>query len=92
MKMKNIKIENYSIDTGVGRVLTNGRPHPLSFLSKKERENLDTIGYTGCYGKFRTRVDYLNSLNKGTFDIVQTKYDSGDFSESFLIIRAYFEK
>lgn len=80
-------ISTYNITTGMGRVLYTG-DHPLYFLSDKEKEEFDEIGYTGklngekmCYRK------YLKSLKKGEFKVLQTKFDNGDFSEEFLIIR-----
>jgi hypothetical protein len=33
------------------------------------------------------RAEYLNSLNKGEFEVEQLKYDYGDFIESFLVIQ-----
>lgn len=65
----------------------------LPFLSDKEMTELNSIGYSGTTssGKRITREEYLNSLGKGTFRVVRTKSDSGDFTEEFTIIRAYEE-
>lgn len=63
--------------------------HPLVFLNDDEKKELDTIGYSGktSKGKRISRESYLNSLDKGEFDITQTKRDSGDFSEAFIIVK-----
>lgn len=85
-----IKIDTYRVETGCGQVSTYFG-HPLkNILSEDERKKLDEIGYTGKLNGVRTsRTEYLNTLNKGTWSIEQTKRDSGDFSEAFIFIRAY---
>ena len=78
--------QTYRINTGMGMV--SGGNSRLPFLSEEEFKNFNEIGYTGrLNGNKITRVDYLNSLQKGYFIINQTKFDNGDFSESFDIIR-----
>lgn len=78
-------ISTYNISTCMGKV--NGE-NPLTFLSKEEQDNLNEIGYSGkLNGERISRTTYLNSLGKGEFSIEQTKYDNGDFSERFIIIR-----
>ena len=60
----------------------------LSFLNIKENNDLNKIGYSGKLNKKNiTRKEYLNSLNKGEFTVVQTTFDDGSFSEEFLITR-----
>jgi hypothetical protein len=84
-------IKNYKFDTASGSV-TTCFGHPLDFLTDVEKENLDEIGYTDKLNNIRTsRVEYLNSLNKGQFSITQTKWDKGDFNESFVLSRVYDE-
>ena len=81
-----MKLQDYRIETGMGKV---SRPNPLDFLSKTEKEEFDNIGYAGktFSGKRISRVDYLNSLNKGEFKVIKTKWDDGTYIEEFLIIR-----
>lgn len=63
--------------------------NPLYFLSENEKDEMDTIGYTGKNhaGKKISFENYLNSLNKGDFTVRQTKFDNGDFSEEYTIAR-----
>lgn len=83
-----MKATTYRFKTAMGTV-SQFFGHPLHFLSDKEKEEFDEIGYTGKLNDVKiSRTEYLNSLNKGTFDIVQTKFDNGDFQESFIISRA----
>lgn len=58
---------------------------PLNYDELKEFNN---IGYSGktSDGKFSDRQTYLNSLGKGSFQVTQTKHDSGDFVEEFTIV------
>ena len=81
-------ISTYNIRTAMGKV-NQYDGHPLDFLSQKEKEEFDEIGYTGHLNGVKTNyMQYLNSLDKGEFKVVQTKFDNGDFSEEFLIIKA----
>ena len=65
----------------------------LPFLNEKELEEFNEIGYTGkLEGIKTTREVYPNSLGKGTFKVIQTKFDTGDFTEKFLIILVQNEK
>ncbi len=83
-----MKVNTYKIETAMGRICEYFG-HPLHFLSDKEKADLDTIGYTGKLGGVKmSRESYLNSLGKGTFNITQTKFDDGSFSEEFIISRA----
>lgn len=78
-------IETYNIRTGMGQIMSGDE---LSFLSKDEFDNLNIIGYSGKLNNVNIdRETYLNSLNKGEFNVKQTKWDNGDFSEEFMIIR-----
>lgn len=82
-------IETFKIKTGMGKCREK-----LPFLSEEEMKELDSIGYSGktTKGERMSRVGYLNSLNKGEFDIKQTKHDNGDFLEEFIIVRVSNEK
>lgn len=85
-----IKVEIYRVVTASGRVHTFFA-HPLKdVLTLQEIKNLDEIGYSGKFnGLETTRTEYLNSLGKGTFEIKQIAHNGGDFSECFIIARAY---
>ena len=88
MAKKINKPEIYRITTGMGKVMLWGG-HPLSFLTDKEKDNLDEIGYTGkLKGEKMSRERYLNSLGKGSFSVEMTKSDDGDFTEEFIIARS----
>ncbi len=83
-----MKILQYTVNTCVGEI--NRNRNPLTFLTDKELTELNKIGYTGrnSKGVKTTRVEYLNSLKKyGKFSITQTKFDHGDFCETFQIAR-----
>lgn len=82
-----VKILKYKIVTAMGKVSSFG--DKLDFLTEKEAKELDVIGYTGknSNGTKVSREKFLNALDKGTFDVEQTKRDNGDFSEEFLITR-----
>jgi len=75
------------IDTSMGQLTSSSRDKLSGILSKPEMEELDCIGYSGKKknGQKCGRTEYLNSLGRGKFQINQTKYDSGDFSESFTL-------
>lgn len=79
----NIKI--YDIQTASGRLYFCTLP----FLSNEELKEFNTIGYTGKNSKGeRTNFqNYLNSLGKGQFEVKQTKFDDGSFSEKFTVVR-----
>lgn len=80
-------IQTFNITTSMGKVRTDFG-HPLSFLSEKEKSDFDEIGYSGkLNGEKISKVDYLNSLEKGEFVVEKTKFDNGDFTEGFLIVR-----
>lgn len=73
--------ESISFNTGMGRSNTK-----LPFLTNEQMDNLNKIGYTGKLNDVKTsRSEYLNSLKIGKFSIFQTKFDNGDYSESFRI-------
>jgi len=79
-------IEKYNINTSMGKVFEHSS---LPFLSDSEFEEFNTIGYTGKNnsGKKMNYGEFLNTLNKGEFTVIQTKSDNGDFSERFSIIK-----
>ena len=80
-------LETFTFETSMGSVSTFFG-HPLHFLSDQEKKDLDQIGYSGkLNGKQTSRTEYLNSLGKGEFSLLQTKWDNGDFSEKFVLSR-----
>lgn len=76
-------IKTFEISTGMGKYFGK-----LPFLSETELEEFNSIGYSGktTKGVKMSRESYLNSLNKGEFQVRQTKFDNGSFEESFFII------
>lgn len=85
-------IQTFKIETSMGKLrhtYSKGNFfHPLDFLTEEEKTNLDEIGYTGkLKGEKTSRGEYLNSLGKGEFSVEKTKFDHGDFTEEFLIVR-----
>jgi hypothetical protein len=60
----------------------------LPFLSDTELEEFNSICYSGknTKGIKMGREEYLNTLGKGVFDVTQTKFDNGNFSEGFTIV------
>lgn len=82
-----MEILTYRIQTCMGQLTRFGQQ--LGFLTDKELLEFNTIGYTGKNSKGEKiyRGDYLNSLGKGQFRIDQIKFDSGDFTEEFNVIR-----
>ena len=77
-------IKTFNIDTSMGKIISGQLP----FLTKQEQKNLNEIGYTGKLNGVKiTREIYLNSLGKGEFTVNQTKFDMGDFCQSFNIIQ-----
>jgi len=83
-----MKIDTFNIKTCMGSVSTF-IGHPLAFLTAEEKDEFDVIGYSGKNSNNEkiSWSEYLNTLNKGFFKIEQTKYDSGDFCEEYLVIR-----
>lgn len=79
-------LKTVTIHTCMGRMIDRTA---LPYLSEEEKDEFDLIGYSGrdSSGKKVTRKKYLNSLQKGEFDVTQTRYDRGDFCESFVIVR-----
>jgi hypothetical protein len=61
----------------------------FSFLSSAEVEDFNSIGCSGKTLKDEnmTGVDFLNSLGKGQFSIIQVKHDTGDFVEEFVLAK-----
>jgi hypothetical protein len=82
--MSKLNIQNIPIETCMGKMRDK-----LPFLTQKQQDEFNTIGYTGknSAGEKITRVHYLNSLKKGTFDMTLTKSDNGDFCEEFMLTR-----
>lgn len=85
--MANISVK--TIQTCMGKVTSFGQQ--LDYLTEEEKKELDVIGYTGknSQGVKTTREHYLNSLDKGQFKVEQTKFDNGDFTEKFIIVRVF---
>jgi hypothetical protein len=76
-------ITNTTIQTCMGKM--RGK---LAYLTDEQQKQLDEIGYTGkLNGERIEREDFLNTLNIGTFQVNQTKFDNGDFCEKFQITR-----
>lgn len=87
-----IKIETYHIDTCMGKLHRYGNSNPLPFLDEKQQEDFDEVGYTGkLNGTPESYEGYLNGLELGTFQVSQTKQDTGDFCEKFTVVRAINE-
>ena len=78
-------IEIYHITTSQGRLYFSELP----FLSPDEVDEFNKIGHTGKNSKGEKDYfdNFLNGLGKGEFRIDQTKFDHGDFSEKFTIVR-----
>jgi hypothetical protein len=76
-------IKKFNISTGMGKCFDR-----LDFLTDNQFREFNNIGGSGknSNGVRTTREVYLNTLGIGEFSVTQTKFDSGDFSESFLII------
>lgn len=83
-----MEINKYRITTCMGKVSAHFG-HPLTFLSGEEKKEFDLIGYTGknSKGERTNYLDYLNSLNKGQFEIERIKYGNGEFSAEYIIIQ-----
>lgn len=85
--MANINVKR--IETCMGKITNFGQQ--LDYLTEDEKKELDVIGYTGknSQGVKTTRANYLNSLDKGQFEVEQTKFDNGDFCERFIVVRVF---
>ena len=81
-------ITTRTLTTSMGKV---NDPFPLDFLTTEQREEFDTIGYTGknSNGVKMGWVEYLNSLNpkQEKFAMHQIKWDNGNFQEKFILVR-----
>ena len=75
-------INTFHITTGMGKYFGK-----LPFLTESELEEFNSIGYSGK--TTISRENYLNSLNKGEFQVTQTKFDDGSFEERFTIVWVY---
>jgi hypothetical protein len=82
--------EIYNIETSMGFLCLSSFNN-LPFLTEVEIKELNNIGYSGknFNGDEMSQTEFLNSLNKGTFIVKQTKFDCGDFSEAFTIVRTF---
>lgn len=79
------KIETYKIDTSSGIC---DEPLSLPFLNQDEFKKFNDIGYSGKLNGVKiSQNEYLNSLNKGSFNMqcIRSNYD--DFSATFIITR-----
>ena len=74
----------FQVTTRMGTCIT-----PLPFPSNDRLNNFNSICYSGKtkQGIKINCEDYLNSLNKGEFTVMPTKFDNGDFEEKFIIVR-----
>ena len=81
-----MRLEPYHIVTQAGKLAYGCE---LNFLSDEELEEFNKIGSTGknANGGKETYEHFLNRLSLGVFLVIQTKYDSGDFLEMFVIVR-----
>jgi hypothetical protein len=86
-------IQQYNLTTSMGS-LSKWDSNLQSILTEEEIKELDTIGYSGknSKGEKSSFEKYLNSLNKGEFDVKQTKFDNGTFIEKFNVVRVFHEK
>lgn len=85
MKKKNFKLLDYKIICVAGKSLDFKK---ITGLTKTEIQNLNTIGYSGkLNGKKTSFEKYLNTLNKGLFRVIQTKFDNGNFREEYIVVR-----
>lgn len=84
---KKPSVQTIKMRTGMGKITSDS--DPMLFLSEGEKNELDSIGYSGktTDGKRISRESYLNSLKRGDFTVQQTKFDHGDFCEEFTITR-----
>lgn len=85
MKPK-IELQTHRIITAFGK-LYSGK---LLFLNKQQLKEFDNIGSGST--RNMSREYFLNSLDKGTFKVIQTVYDNGNHMEAFNIIRAYINE
>lgn len=83
------KITVKTIETCMGKITSFG--DQLDYLTEEEKKEFNLIGYTGknSQGVKTTRENYLNSLDKGQFEVEQTKFDNGDFCEKFIVVRVF---
>lgn len=77
---------DYDIRTSLGKI---DNELELDFLNENQINELNSIGYSGknTKGEKISRIEYLNSLNKGEFTIKQLEFDNGTFRERYLITR-----
>jgi hypothetical protein len=83
-----MEIINYNIQTSSGKLTRFG--DQLSFLNQEETSEFNKIGYSGknFLGKKTTFEEFLNTLRPNErFKVQQTRFDYGDFSETFIITR-----
>lgn len=88
---KMIQIAHYDIETGMGSLSKSSRDRLGIILSESELNELDSIGYSGktTQGDRISYEYYLNSLDKGSWTVHQTKFDNGDFSQAYNFTRAF---
>ncbi len=77
-------IKTYRHSTVMGKTVKK-----IPFLTPKEQDNFDNIGYAGklLNGKKMTREQYLNTLEKGHFKVEILSCNSCEFTEELLIIQ-----
>lgn len=82
-----VKFIVYNINTCKGKYIDDD----LKFLTYDEFKEFNKIGSTGMDSKGHksSYVRFLNELNKGDFTVEQTKFDTGDSCESFIITRTF---
>jgi hypothetical protein len=82
-----MKIQTRHIETCMGEITSFA--DQLEFLTPDEIKEFNKIGHSGknSKGEETSFHEYLNSLNKGEFDVTKTKWDNGDFMEKYTIVR-----
>jgi hypothetical protein len=81
------KITNHKVKICLGRLTKFS--DKLEFLSEEEREEFANINFTGK-DKRGNKTDYkkyLNSLNKGIFNIGTINVDSNAYTEEIIVTR-----
>lgn len=88
--MSKFKISRYRVSLCMGKCSTRERDS-LSCLSDSEFEEFNHIGYTGkdLNGKRTSHENFLNTLNKGQFEVETLSNDNSEFTAELLIIRVH---
>ena len=81
-------LQQFTLTTTMGSLYKFGSSIQ-NILTKDEILELNVIGYTGknSKGELSSFEKYLNTLGKGDFNVKQTKFDNGKFTEKYEIAR-----